>query len=64
VRLSLQQKQEEIEKMRKTLVAQQATIDAANQEIATRSLKQKQDEAKKSKEEEKNAPPVPVVPTF
>ena len=64
VRLSLQQKQEEIEKMRKTLVAQQATIDAANQEIATRSLKQKQEEAKKSKEEEKKAPPVPVVPTF
>jgi uncharacterized caspase-like protein len=55
LRVSLQKKQEEIEQMRKSLAMQQATIDAANQEIATRAVKPP---------EKKKAPPVTVVPTF
>ncbi|CAN7366713.1 caspase family protein [Massilia sp. LjRoot122] len=54
VRLSLQKKQEEVEQMRKALALQQANIDAANREIATRALKPP----------EKKAPPVTVVPAF
>jgi uncharacterized caspase-like protein len=59
VRLTLQKKQEEIEQMRKTLALQQATIDAANQEIATRAVKRQSPPP-----EEKKAPPATVVPTF
>lgn len=54
IRLSLQKKQEEVDQMRKSLALQQANIDAANKEIATRAVKP----------QEKKAPPVTVVPTF
>jgi uncharacterized caspase-like protein len=54
VRLSLQKKLEEVEQMRKALALQQANIEAANKEIATRAIKPP----------EKKAPPVTVVPTF
>jgi uncharacterized caspase-like protein len=54
VRVSLQKKQEEVEQMRKSLALQQANIEAANKEIATRAVKPP----------ENKAPPVTVVPTF
>jgi uncharacterized caspase-like protein len=54
IRLSLQKKQEEVEQMRRSLALQQASIEAANKEIATRAVKPP----------EKKAPPVTIVPTF
>lgn len=56
VRLGLLKKQAEVEEMRKSLAFQQASLDASNKEIATRSVKPP----------EKKAPPPPptVVPTF
>lgn len=54
VRLNLERKQEQIERMRADVARQQATIDAANQELATRAVKAP----------DAKAPPVTVVPTF
>ena len=56
VRLGLLKKQAEVDEMRKSLALQQASIDASNKEIATRSVTQP---------EKKPPPPPPtVVPTF
>ena len=54
VRLGLLKKQEEVERMRKNLALQQASLDASQDEIATRAVKPK----------EKKPPPAPVVPAF
>jgi uncharacterized caspase-like protein len=54
VRLSLQKKQEEVDQMRRSLALQEASIEAANKEIATRAVKPP----------EKKAPPIALVPTF
>lgn len=54
VRLGLQGKQEEVEQMRRSLALQQAKIDAANKELATRAIKAP----------EKKAVPVTIVPAF
>lgn len=54
VRTGLLKKQEEVDRMRQALAAQQATLDARNKEIQTRAIQVP----------EKAAPPVNIVPAF